>query len=43
MAAETSLPGSDKEADAARRWTGGAPVRFVADLSVVSGWDQAKG
>ncbi len=30
-------------ADAARRWTGGAPVRFVADLSVVSGWDQAKG
>jgi DNA polymerase-1 len=27
---------------AARRWTGGAPVRFVADTSVVRRWSEAK-
>ena len=29
-------------ADAARRWSGGAPVRFVADTSVVRRWSEAK-
>lgn len=29
--------------DAARRWTGGAPVRFVADTQVVRRWSEAKG
>lgn len=29
--------------DAARRWTGGAPVRFVADTSTVHRWSEAKG
>lgn len=29
--------------DAARRWCGGAPVRFVADTSVISRWSEAKG
>lgn len=29
-------------ADAARRWTRGAAVRFVADTSVISRWSQAK-
>ncbi|AKU19047.1 DNA polymerase I [Luteipulveratus mongoliensis] len=29
--------------DAARRWSGGAPVRFVADTSVVHRWSEAKG
>ena len=28
--------------DSARRWTGGAPVRFVADISIVQRWSQAK-
>lgn len=28
--------------DAARRWTRGAPVRFVADVSIVERWSQAK-
>ena len=28
--------------DAARRWSGGAPVRFVADTSVVRRWSEAK-
>lgn len=28
--------------DAARRWTSGAPVRFVADTSVVHRWSEAK-
>ncbi|RNI20268.1 DNA polymerase [Flexivirga caeni] len=28
--------------DAARRWTGGAPVRFVADLKIVQRWSEAK-
>ncbi|NNG39616.1 DNA polymerase I [Flexivirga sp. ID2601S] len=27
---------------AARRWSGGAPVRFVADLRVVNRWSEAK-
>lgn len=27
---------------AARRWTGGAPVRFVADIKVVQRWSEAK-
>lgn len=26
---------------AARRWSGDAPVRFIADLSIVSRWSQA--
>ena len=29
--------------DAARRWSGGAPVRFVADISLVNRWSDAKG
>ena len=29
--------------DAARRWAGGAPVRFVADTSVIARWSDAKG
>nr|WP_157551450.1 DNA polymerase [Kineosphaera limosa] len=29
--------------DAARRWSAGAPVRFVADISVVHRWSDAKG
>ena len=29
-------------ADAARRWSGGAPVRFVADTSVIERWSDAK-
>ncbi len=29
-------------ADAARRWSGGAPVRFVADTSVIDRWSEAK-
>ena len=29
--------------DAARRWSWGAPVRFVADTAVVRRWSQAKG
>ena len=28
--------------DAARRWSGGAPVRFVADTSVIGRWSDAK-
>ncbi|WP_226913237.1 DNA polymerase [Gephyromycinifex aptenodytis] len=28
--------------DASRRWSGGAPVRFVADISVVQRWSEAK-
>ncbi|MEO6887259.1 MAG: DNA polymerase [Jatrophihabitantaceae bacterium] len=28
--------------EAARRWTGGAPVRFVADVSVITRWSDAK-
>ena len=28
--------------DAARRWSGGAPVRFVADTSVIDRWSDAK-
>ncbi len=28
--------------DAARRWSGGAPVRFVADTSVLRRWSEAK-
>jgi DNA polymerase-1 len=28
--------------DAARRWSGGAPVRFVADTSVIRRWSEAK-
>jgi DNA polymerase-1 len=28
--------------DAARRWSGGAPVRFVADTSVIERWSDAK-
>lgn len=28
--------------DAARRWSGGAPVRFVADTSVIVRWSEAK-
>lgn len=28
--------------DAARRWSGGAPVRFVADTSVIARWSDAK-
>ena len=28
--------------DAARRWAGGAPVRFVADTSVIARWSDAK-
>lgn len=28
--------------EAARRWTGGAPVRFVADISVIARWSDAK-
>ena len=30
-------------ADASRRWSGGAPVRFVADTSVIERWSDAKG
>ena len=29
--------------DAARRWSGGAPVRFLADVAVVRRWSEAKG
>jgi DNA polymerase-1 len=29
--------------DASRRWAGGAPVRFVADTSVIARWSDAKG
>ena len=29
--------------DAARRWAAGAPVRFVADTSVIARWSDAKG
>ncbi|MEI2779588.1 MAG: DNA polymerase [Tetrasphaera sp.] len=29
-------------ADAARRWSGGAPVRFVADTTVITRWSEAK-
>ena len=29
-------------ADASRRWAAGAPVRFVADTSVISRWSEAK-
>lgn len=29
-------------ADAARRWTGGAPVRFVADTRLITRWSEAK-
>ena len=29
-------------ADASRRWAAGAPVRFVADTSVISRWSDAK-
>lgn len=29
--------------DAARRWSGGAPVRFIADVAVVHRWSEAKG
>lgn len=32
----------DALADAARRWSGGAQVRFVADTSVIERWSQAK-
>lgn len=28
--------------DAARRWSGGAPVRFVADASIIERWSEAK-
>lgn len=28
--------------DAARRWSGGAPVRFVSDTSVIRRWSEAK-
>ena len=28
--------------DAARRWAGGAPVRFVSDTSVIGRWSEAK-
>ncbi len=28
--------------DASRRWAGGAPVRFVADTSVIHRWSEAK-
>ncbi|MEO5610642.1 MAG: DNA polymerase [Ornithinibacter sp.] len=28
--------------DASRRWSGGAPVRFVADTSVIRAWSEAK-
>lgn len=30
-------------ADASRRWAAGAPVRFVADTSVITRWSDAKG
>ena len=33
-------------ADSARRWVGasaGVPVRFVAEVSVIHRWDEAKG
>lgn len=30
-------------ADAARRWSQGAPVRFVADIGVFTRWSEAKG
>lgn len=29
--------------DAARRWSGGAPVRFVADTGIFGRWSEAKG
>ena len=29
-------------ADASRRWAAGAPVRFVADTSVIARWSDAK-
>lgn len=28
--------------DAARRWSRGAPVRFVADTSIIKRWSEAK-
>jgi DNA polymerase-1 len=28
--------------DAARRWSGAAPVRFVSDTSVIARWSDAK-
>lgn len=28
--------------DAARRWSGGAPVRFVTDSVVIQRWSEAK-
>ncbi len=41
-AAEASRRVDDALTDAARRWSGGAPVRFVADTSVVRRWSEAK-
>ncbi|MFZ1487111.1 MAG: DNA polymerase I, partial [Nostocoides sp.] len=29
-------------ADASRRWSGGAPVRFVTDTAIIERWSQAK-
>ncbi|HMM96257.1 DNA polymerase [Phycicoccus sp.] len=41
-AAEAVRRVDDALTDAARRWSGGAPVRFVADTSVVRRWSEAK-
>ena len=39
---ETAQAVQDALQAAARRWTGGSPVRFVADLKVVQRWSEAK-
>jgi DNA polymerase-1 len=41
-ATETAQAVDDALHAAARRWTGGAPVRFVADIKVVQRWSEAK-
>ena len=42
-AAEVAAVVDQALADASRRWSGGAPVRFVADTSVIERWSDAKG
>jgi len=43
QAAECAARVEQALTDAARRWSGGAPVRFVTDTSIVERWSQAKG
>ena len=41
-AAEVAAVVDQALADASRRWSGGAPVRFVADTSVIERWSDAR-